>query len=61
MGWVCALPIELAASRKMLDVRHPSLLLRDEDSNVYTLGRIGQHMLSWPVCQKAALELTLPP
>ncbi|KAJ6000154.1 nucleoside phosphorylase domain-containing protein [Penicillium waksmanii] len=44
VGWVCALPIELAASRKMMDERHPSLPRNnDVDTNLYTLGRIGQH------------------
>ncbi|KAL2827877.1 nucleoside phosphorylase domain-containing protein [Aspergillus pseudoustus] len=43
VGWVCALPIELAASLKMLDETHPSLQQPGQDSNVYTLGRIDNH------------------
>lgn len=44
IGWICALPIEVAAAKEMLDEpfgildkQHPS------DSNAYTLGRIGKH------------------
>jgi nucleoside phosphorylase len=43
VGWLCALPIELAASQTMLDEEHPDLLQDEKDSNTYTLGRIGQH------------------
>ena len=44
VGWVCALPIELAAALEMLDEKHEDLS-RDEphDTNLYTLGRIGKH------------------
>ncbi len=44
VGWICALPIELAAAQEMLD--------DDEDddpcqyspnSDLYTFGRIGDH------------------
>ncbi|KAL2827486.1 nucleoside phosphorylase domain-containing protein [Aspergillus pseudoustus] len=42
-GWVCALPIELAAAEEMLDEIHDKLpyILREE--NLYTLGRVGEH------------------
>jgi nucleoside phosphorylase len=43
VGWVCALPIELAAAMKMLDEEHQDLPRDDNDTNLYTLGRIGQH------------------
>jgi nucleoside phosphorylase len=43
VGWVCALPIELAASTAMLDEQHPELPQDENDSNAYTLGRIGPH------------------
>lgn len=44
IGLVCALQIELAASRKMIDERYPDLPPKiHNDSNLYTLGRIGQH------------------
>jgi len=43
VGWVCALPIELAAATAMLDERHQSLPHDDNDPNLYTLGRIGEH------------------
>src|SRR5215469_13940718 len=41
VGWVCALSIELAAAKLMLDEEHerPDF----EDTNLYTLGRIGEH------------------
>lgn len=43
IGWVCALPIELAASRLMLDEEHHHLGQVPSDTNLYTLGRIGGH------------------
>ena len=43
VGWICALPIELAAAKAMLDVRHDPLPQMRHDNNNYTLGRIGAH------------------
>ena len=43
VGWVCALPIELAAARAILDEEHHDLPQDRNDSNIYTLGRIGEH------------------
>ncbi|KAK4182208.1 hypothetical protein QBC35DRAFT_518952 [Podospora australis] len=43
IAWICALPLELAASRAMLDEVHPGLPNLDPDDNVYVLGRIHQH------------------
>jgi nucleoside phosphorylase len=43
VGWVCALPVELAASKAMLDDTHNPLPQRPGDNNLYTLGRIGNH------------------
>jgi nucleoside phosphorylase len=43
VGWVCALPIELAAAQKILDEEHQDLPQGVHDSNLYTLGRIGNH------------------
>ncbi len=45
VGWVCALPIELAAAVEMLDEEHQDVPMpRDAtDTNVYSLGRIGEH------------------
>jgi nucleoside phosphorylase len=45
VGWVCALPIELAAAQEMLDEEHSDLgrTLGDNDQNLYTLGSIGGH------------------
>lgn len=45
MGWICALPIELAAAQKMLDEEHDHLEhnLNDNDENLYVLGSIGEH------------------
>ncbi|KAL3474049.1 hypothetical protein BJX99DRAFT_260751 [Aspergillus californicus] len=41
IGWVCALPIELAAAEEMLDEVHEDVDTRT--SHVYTLGRVGNH------------------
>jgi nucleoside phosphorylase len=43
IAWICALPLELEASRAMLDEQHPSLHSPPGDDNIYILGHIGQH------------------
>jgi ankyrin repeat domain-containing protein 50 len=43
VGWICTLGVELAASQAMLDEEHSDLLQAENDTNTYTLGRIGQH------------------
>ncbi|KAK4163034.1 hypothetical protein QBC43DRAFT_69902 [Cladorrhinum sp. PSN259] len=43
IAWICALHLELTASRAMLDEVHPRLPNLDGDDNVYVLGRIHQH------------------
>src|SRR5579859_7611228 len=43
VGWVCALPIELAAAVEMLDEEHEDLPQDSNDSNLYTFGRAGDH------------------
>ncbi|KAJ0420221.1 hypothetical protein BJY00DRAFT_141029 [Aspergillus carlsbadensis] len=43
VGWICALPRELAAARGMLDEEHEVLPAESIDCNAYTLGRIGSH------------------
>ncbi|KAJ5266925.1 Pfs NACHT and ankyrin domain protein [Penicillium angulare] len=44
VGWICALPIELAAAQGMLDEEHgaPHTLQARIDGNSYLLGRIGR-------------------
>jgi nucleoside phosphorylase len=45
VGWVCALPVELAAAQEMLDEEHDDLErdLTENDENLYALGSIGGH------------------
>jgi nucleoside phosphorylase len=45
VGWVCALPIELAAAQEMLDEEHNDLDHNEHDENdyLYSLGRIEEH------------------
>ena len=43
VGWVCALPIELAAATIMLDEEHKDFPQDNSDDNLYTLGRISEH------------------
>jgi WD40 repeat protein len=43
VGWICALPTELAAARAMLDEQHNSLQQNSHDHNTYVLGRVGKH------------------
>ncbi|OJJ66815.1 hypothetical protein ASPBRDRAFT_48327 [Aspergillus brasiliensis CBS 101740] len=46
IGWICALPIEVAAAQEMLDEEFESLDMQDPaDANIYTLGRIGVHYI----------------
>jgi nucleoside phosphorylase len=43
VGWVCALPVELAAALEMLDEEHEDLQGGDNDENLYSLGSIAGH------------------
>jgi nucleoside phosphorylase len=43
IGIICALPIELAATVKMLDKEHPRLEQDPDDDNSYRFGQIGDH------------------
>ena len=45
VGWICALPVELAAAQEMLDEKHDDLErdADDYDDNLYTLGSIAGH------------------
>ncbi|KAL4884595.1 hypothetical protein BJY04DRAFT_215056 [Aspergillus karnatakaensis] len=42
VGWLCALPIELAAAEETVDEFHDALS-NLSDNEIYTLGRIGEH------------------
>ncbi|KAJ0383218.1 hypothetical protein COL922a_010946 [Colletotrichum nupharicola] len=46
VGWICALPIELAARQAMLDEIHQSLPMEAADTNIYTLGSIRGHNIA---------------
>ena len=44
IGWICALPLEMAAARAMLDENHGKPKEQDaRDNNNYHLGRVEQH------------------
>jgi nucleoside phosphorylase len=43
IAWICALHIEMAAARAMLDEVHEALPTHADDSNTYVLGSIEQH------------------
>ena len=45
LGWFSALEYEVAAGQAMLDEEHETLVSAAQDSNTYTLGRIGQHSI----------------
>lgn len=45
IAWICALPLELAAAKTMLEQIHPSLPQAPSDQNSYTLGGISGHNL----------------
>ncbi|CAG8903301.1 unnamed protein product [Penicillium egyptiacum] len=43
VGWICALPLEMAAAQVLLDEIHEDLPVQPNDHNAYTLGSIGKH------------------
>ncbi|KAF2684925.1 Pfs, NB-ARC and ankyrin domain protein, partial [Lentithecium fluviatile CBS 122367] len=45
VGWVCALPVELAAAKAMLDEKHEDISrdVSDNDENVYCMGSVAGH------------------
>src|SRR6266480_1670612 len=44
VGWVCALPIEMAAARAMLDEEHGPIPSQEaQDSNNYVVGKVHNH------------------
>lgn len=43
VGWICALPLEMAAAEATLDEFHETLPGKHGDSNAYTLGSIALH------------------
>ena len=43
VGWVCALPIELAAAQEVIDEKHGASICDGGDPSLYTLGCIRGH------------------
>jgi nucleoside phosphorylase len=43
VAWICALPLEMAAAKAMLDETHDRLAQPRSDNNAYTLGRLYGH------------------
>jgi nucleoside phosphorylase len=43
VGWICALPLEMAAAAALLDECHERLSRSPSDQNTYTLGKISGH------------------
>ena len=43
VGWICALPIEMAAAKAMLNETHAKLPQSAQDPNTYSLGAIQGH------------------
>ena len=61
VGWICALPKELAASELMFEKTHNSLSQPQGDPNTYALGQIGKHnvvMACLPSGQKGPSSAT---
>jgi nucleoside phosphorylase len=46
VGWICALPLEMAAAKAMLDEVHTKLPQDPSDHNTYTLGAIYGHNIT---------------
>ncbi|KAK1613485.1 hypothetical protein BDP81DRAFT_336975 [Colletotrichum phormii] len=60
VGWVCALPLEMAAAKGMLDQVHPNLPLQDlADHNSYVLGQVQGHNVV-VACLPAGIYGTTP-
>lgn len=60
VGWVCAIPLEMAAARGMLDKIHPDLSQQDpDDHNSYILGEICGHKIVI-ACLPAGIHGTNP-
>lgn len=45
VAWICALPLEAAAARSMLDRTHSLLPIPSTDSNAYQLGELNGHYI----------------
>ncbi|KAF3243654.1 hypothetical protein TWF217_011163 [Orbilia oligospora] len=58
VGWICAIPIELEAARKVLDEIHPKLSVPHSDENYYEFGRIGEHNVVISCLPQAKYGLT---
>ncbi|GJC94762.1 phosphorylase superfamily protein [Colletotrichum higginsianum] len=59
IGWVCALPIELAAAVEMMDEEFDELPSQPTGSNIYSFGRIGSHNVvaaSLPAGRKGMIQ-----
>jgi hypothetical protein len=60
VGWICALPLEMAAARAMLDELHGRPREQHkQDQNTYYLGSIGQHNIAI-ACLPAGVYVSLP-
>ncbi|KAE8346111.1 hypothetical protein BDV24DRAFT_177004 [Aspergillus arachidicola] len=59
VGWIRALPLEIAAAKAILDEVHPKLLSSPSDHNTYTLGTIGCHNIVI-VCLPSGVYGTTP-
>jgi nucleoside phosphorylase len=58
VGWICALSIELAVARAMLDEHHESLPQDRRDNNNYSLGRIGVHNVTIACLPEGVMGIT---
>jgi nucleoside phosphorylase len=45
IAWICALPLEMAAAKVMLDELHQPLSKPSTDPNVYVLGKLNGHLV----------------
>jgi nucleoside phosphorylase len=56
VGWICALPEELAAAKAMLDEKHEMIQSQDHrDHNSYVLGKIRKHNVAI-ACMPAGMD-----
>ncbi|KAK9485193.1 hypothetical protein V1527DRAFT_452484 [Lipomyces starkeyi] len=61
VGWICALPLEMAAAKAMMDEVYEDLPVQPNDHNAYILGRIGNHNIVIACLPRVNMALHQPP
>src|SRR5215469_4836625 len=46
VGWICAIRLELVAAQVFLDKEHEKFKFVDDNDNIYSLGKMGEHSVA---------------